>query len=423
MSCTIIGVLDNGINGLTQEALIAIKDADLIIAATRTLTLFAEHISHAQQKNLTQHLSQVPMWITQALAHHQHVVVLATGDPLCHGIAGYLCQKLADKQLQIMPNVSSIQLAFSRFGLVWQDAHIVSVHSQDTGEWQKGAGAKHGLYPLLQAMFNQQKLAILTSPENTPDRIARMMLIENIGTQFTINVAENLLRADEKIIANARTEWIAKQHFNGNNVVILQALHKHTEKIIFGTQDSDFKQRKPDKGLITKREIRAVSLARMQLKRNSIVWDIGAGSGAVGIEAARLCCYGYVYAIEKNLADVEIARYNANHFKIYNYHLLHNKAPVGIADWADPDAVFIGGSGGELCELIVLCLQRLTDNGWLVINVVTLENLSTAIATLKNQQADWEITQLQASRSQPILQMNRLKAENAVWIISAQKSS
>lgn len=421
MRCNIIGVLDNGVKGLTSEALVCIKHADLIIAARRTLKLFSKHISHAQQRDLTGQLSQLPLWISETIAHNQQVVVLATGDPLCHGIAEYLYKNLAHEQLNILPNVSAVQLAFARIGLPWQDANIISVHSKDAGEWTKGAGAKHGLYPLLQALFNHHKLAILTSPENTPDRIARMLLIENIADQYTIIVAENLLCTDERVIVDSRVESIAEQQFNGNNIVIIQRLHKPIEKVILGVQDSDFLQRKPDKGLITKREVRAVSLARLQLKTNSIVWDIGAGSGAVGIEAARLCNYGYVYAIEKNKADFAIATTNAKNFGIFNYHLVNNKAPIDMEYWPNPDAVFIGGTGGELAELINLCLQRLNATGWLVMNFVTVENLATAVETLKHQQAIWDITQLQASRSQPILHMNRLKAENPVWIVAAQR--
>jgi precorrin-6Y C5,15-methyltransferase (decarboxylating) len=422
MTCKIIGVLDNGIASLAADALNAIQSAELVIGASRTLELFAKQITRAEQKDLTGHLKDVPVWISDALHANKKIVVLATGDPLCHGIASYLYKKLDHKNLQIIPNVSTIQLAFSHIGIAWQDAQIISIHSKDAGEWYKGAGPEHGLYALLQALFNADKLAILTGPENTPARIARMMLLESIAEQFEITVAENLLCADEKVIQGEPIESIAKQSFNGNDIVILQRKNSLKPDVLFGIKDSDFHQRKPDKGLITKREIRAVSLARMQLKANSIVWDIGAGSGSVGLEAARLSHQGYVYAIEKNTADFEIATHNAKQLGIYNYQLSNNKAPIGLDQWPNADAIFMGGTGGELAALIELCLQRLNADGWLVMNFVTFENLMTAIETLKNLQADWDITQLQASRSQPILHMHRMQAENPVWIVSAQKN-
>ncbi len=423
MTCKIIGVLDNGVHGLTSATLNTIQSADLVIGATRTLSLFSDQLKNAEQKDLTAHLKDVPVWISAALEAKQQVVVLATGDPLCHGIASYLYKKLAANQLEIIPNISSIQLAFAQIGLSWQDAKIVSVHSKDASEWTKGAGPEHGFYPLLQALFNSDKLAVLTGPENSPDRIARMMLIEKLADQFEISVAENLLCDDEKVIHGESVAYIAEQSFNGNDIVILTRKQPNQSHILFGLQDSDFHQRKPDKGLITKREVRAVSLARMQLKPDSIVWDIGAGSGSVGLEAARLCHQGYVYAVEKNPADFEIAGKNADQLAVYNYQLINNKAPLGLENWPTPDAIFVGGTGGELADLIHLCLNRLSPEGWLVMNFVTIENLTTAIETLKNLDANWDMTQLQASRSQPILHMHRMQAENPVWVVSAQRKS
>lgn len=419
--CQIIGVLDNGCSGLSATALTGLQEAEVVIAASRVLKLFAATIMQAECKDLTGNLSLVPEWINVALAAQKKVVVLATGDPLCHGIASFLVKKLGVDKLEIMPNVSSIQLAFARIGMAWQDAKICSVHSKDAGEWYRGAAAEHGLYALLQAINQHDKLAILTSPENNPARIARMLMIENMANLFNMVVAEDLLCIDEKLFQGLSIAELAEQEFTGNDVVILCRVQEKADALLFGYADHAFKQRKPDKGLITKREVRAVSLARLQLTINSIVWDIGAGSGSVGIEAAKLCIQGHVYAVEKNAADFAIARENARNFGLHNYTLIENKAPLGMQDWPEPNAIFIGGSGGELAGLIELCLAKLQANGCLVMNFVTLENLNTALETLKQSDALWDITQLQASRSQPILHMNRMQAENPVWIVCAQK--
>lgn len=419
--CQVIGVLDNGLAGLSSPALDALNNADVVIAATRVLTLFSDSIHAAERKDLTGQLSQVPIWIDAALNKQKKVVVLATGDPLCHGIASFLSKKIGVEKLDIMPNISSIQLAFASIGMAWQDAKICSVHNKDAGEWLIESGAEHGFYDLLQTINQHNKLAILTSPENSPARIARMLVLENMADLFTMVVAENLLCTDEKIFQNLSIAELAEQNFSGNDVVILSRIQAKNPELLFGYADDAFKQRKPDKGLITKREVRAVSLARMQLTVTSIVWDIGAGSGSIGIEAAKLCPNGHIYAVEKNSADFTIAGENARDFALHNYTLIENKAPLGMDNWPAPNAVFIGGSGGELAELIRLCLEKLQANGWLVMNFVTLENLNTALETLKQSGASWDITQLQASRSQPILHMNRMRAENPVWIVSAQK--
>lgn len=420
--CSFIGVLDNGAASLSQEALLVLRDAKHIIAGSRLLAMLAEDITQARHYDLTGQLKQVPDWINAALAKNETVAVLATGDPLCHGIAGFLAGKLDPNRVRILPNLSTIQLAFSELKLPWQAASIVSVHSQDAGEWTRGATPTHGLYELAQRCRRHDLLAILTSPDNTPARIARLLQIEGLADAFEMAIAEALKQPEQRVSVWLTVDEVAKNSYLDPNVVVLKRKTAVPTPVLFGVSDDRFQQRKPEKGLITKREVRAVSLGRMQLTRSSIVWDIGAGSGSVGLEAARLCSDGHVFAIEKNADDMANVEQNQAAWGISNYSFVHGKAPQHLDTWPDPDAVFIGGSGGELVELIALCLGRLRPNGWLVMNFVTLENLSTAVETLKQLGADWDVCQIQASRSSPILNMHRLQAENPVWVVSATHS-
>lgn len=421
--CAVIGVLDNGCEGLTAQAEKTLRAADVVIGGTRTLALFADTLKQdCITHDLTGNMRSIPPWIREAQQQGLRCAVLATGDPLCHGIANYLATHLCFDALEILPNTSTIQLACARFGLTWQDLHIVSIHSKDAGEWQVGATPTHGLYALRRALAQHDKLAVLTSPENTPDRIARLLVTENLQHDFQMAVAENLCGDEENLVSDLDIETLANKTFAELNVVLLWRATASKNPVLFGHADHAFQQRYPEKGLITKREVRAVSLARMQLRSDSIVWDIGAGSGSVGVEAARLCPQGHVYAIEKNAGDCENALANCKAFALHNYSLLNAKAPEGLQDWADPDAVFIGGSGGELSTLIQLILQRLKPGGWLVMNFVTFENIAVAIETLKASGAEWDITQMQSSRSKPVLDMHRLAAENPVWIVCAQKA-
>lgn len=421
--CRVIGVLDDGVNSLTSTALAYLRTADVVIGGARTLALFESEIPRsATTHDLTGRLKAVPEWVRSAREANQSCVVLATGDPLCHGIAPYLAQHLCLEALDILPNVSTLQIACARVGLAWHDARIVSVHTKDSGEWVRGSRPAHGLYSLAQSLRSEHRLLVLTSPANSPDRIARLLLAEGLGDDFHMAVAENLLQADERLCAQLSAEQASHMRFADLNVVLLWRATAPIEPVRFGLADSDFGQRQPEKGLITKQEVRAVSLARLQLRANSVVWDIGAGSGSVGLEAARLCPRGHVYAIEKNEADHAIAQSNHAAFGVSNYTLQHGKAPEGLEQWPDPDAVFIGGSGGELAELINLALRRLRRDGWLVMNFVTLENMATATAVLQTAAARWDVLQLQASRSKPILNMHRMAAENPVWIVCAQPS-
>jgi precorrin-6Y C5,15-methyltransferase (decarboxylating) len=419
--CRIIGVLDNGVAGLTPAALSHLQCADLVIGAERTLALFESVLpAQAERRDMGGQLGSVPEWVTQARNEQRRVVVLATGDPLCHGIASFLIGKLGLSACEILPNVSTLQWACARLGLAWQEAKICSVHSKDAGEWSQGATPEHGLYALLQAVRQHDLLAVLTGPDNTPARIARMLVSEGLGEAFQLSIVVQIFQ-HEKIIGPLLAAQCVAMEAADPNVVILQRCQPRKQEIRFGLDDSEFIQRKPEKGLITKREVRAVSLARMQLRSDSIVWDIGAGSGSVGLEAARLCPRGHVYAIEKNVDDAANALQNRQRLGISNYTLINAKAPVGMGAWPDPDAIFVGGSGGELDGLIKIGLQRLLPNGWLIMNFVTFENLNVALTTLGALDAVWDVTQLQASRSQPILHMHRLQAENPVWIVSAQR--
>lgn len=419
--CRVIGVLDDGVASLGQTALAHLQQAQLVIGGERTLALFADQISpDAQQRDLSGAMSQVPEWIRAAQADGLRVAVLATGDPLCHGIAAYLASRLCIEAIEVLPNVSTLQLACARLGLPWQDMKFSSVHSKDAGDWVPGSPPSHGLYALLRDIRQHDRLAVLTSPFNTPDRIARMLVAEGLADDFDMAVAERLCQPEERVVSGISISAATAMPFAELNVVLLWRKTQRPPQVLFGLPDAGFEQRHPEKGLITKNEVRAVSLARLQLRADSVVWDIGAGSGSVGLEAARLCRNGHVYAIEKNVDDAAIVKRNRLAMGISNHTLVHGKAPEGLADWADPDAVFIGGSGGELGELIALILGRLKPGGWLVMNFVTLENLSLALDTVKALGANWDVLQLQASRSKPILHMNRMAAENPVWIVCAQ---
>jgi len=282
--CAVLGVLDNGMESLASDAVTLLRQADVVIGGSRTLALFSDELKDdAQTRDLAGCLKDVPDWVMDGLKQQKSVVVLATGDPLCHGIAGYLIGKLGAGRIRILPNVSTLQQAFARTGISWHDAHICSVHGKDAGEWMPdeaiGYGG-HGLYPLLKACLQYDKIAAFTSPKNTPDRVARMLVAEGLGDEFDMIVAEKLLQQDEHIVQGVAISELAQRGFADPNVIILLKKQKRDRPVLFGLSDADYKQRKPDKGLITKREIRAVSLARMQLHSGSTVWVLQSSTSA-----------------------------------------------------------------------------------------------------------------------------------------------
>lgn len=425
--CTLIGILDDGWGGLTDAARRRLAAADLVIGAGRTLDLVRPHLPEgAELRDMDGALGQVAGWIAAARAAGRRAAVLATGDPLCHGIAAWLIGKLGRDGVAILPAVSTLQLAFARFGTAWQDVRIASCHSADAGEWFAGATPAHGLYPALRAIACHPRVALFTGPDNNPARLARALIAAGYGGSVRLSVACRLLLPDEAVFAGLSADEVAGRDFPEPNVVLVER-DADPDAVrttpAFGLDDGEYVQRSPEKGLITKQEARALSLAKLRLAADAVVWDIGAGSGSVGLEAARLAPLGHVWAIEKNAGDAANARANAARFCATNYTLCEGKAPALLDAWPDPNAVFVGGSGGELAALIRLILGRLKPGGRLVMNFVTLENLATATATLHEAAAGWDVVQLQASRSQPILDMHRLAAQNPVWVVTAWNES
>lgn len=418
--CILIGILDDGWAGLSDTARARLSAADVVIGAGRTLELVRPHLPGAELKDMDGALAKVPEWTQAALAEKRTVAILATGDPLCHGIASWLGGKL-DAPLEILPNVSTLQLACARFRQPWNDVRIASCHSKDAGEWLIDATPAHGLYPAMRAIAQHPHVFLFTGPENNPARLARALLTAGYASdEITLSVACRLQLPDEQLFPALTLDEAATIDFPEPNVVLVERKPK-PDAPAFGLDDLEYIQRTPEKGLITKQEARALSLAKLRIRPDAIVWDIGAGSGSVGLEAARLAPHGHVWAIEKNEGDAANARANALGFRATNYSLFDGKAPQHLDTWPDPDAVFIGGSGGELAELIRLILARLKPGGRLVMNFVTLENLATATAALNESNAEWDVVQLQASRSQPILDMHRMAAQNPVWIVTAVK--
>ena len=423
--CTLIGILDDGWAGLSDAARDRLRAAGVVIGAGRTLDLVRPHLADSTElRDMDGALTRVPEWIAAAQAAGRPAAVLATGDPLCHGIAAWLNGKL-DAPFDILPNISTLQLACARFRQPWDDMKIASCHGPAAGEWFPDATPEHGLYPALRAIALHPRVFLFTGPDNGPARLARALLAAGYaGDEITLSVACRLMLPDERLYPALPLEQAARIDFPAPNVVLV--LRRTADDApAFGHDDADYIQRTPEKGLITKQEARAVSLARMRIHADAVVWDIGAGAGSVGLEAARLAPRGHVWAIEKNAEDATNARANALRLRLTNYSLFDGKAPQHLDGWPDPDAVFIGGSGGELAGVIRLILERLKPGGRLVMNFVTLENLATATATLASAEASggisWDVVQLQASRSQPILDMHRMAAQNPVWIVTAAK--
>ncbi|MCZ0755107.1 precorrin-6y C5,15-methyltransferase (decarboxylating) subunit CbiE [Anoxybacillus sp. J5B_2022] len=373
-----------------------IYESELLIGGERHLSFFPDY--QGEKIVIQGGLSS----LVERLRHEaKRTVILASGDPLFYGIGSYLSRKLP---IEVYPAVSSVQWAFAKMGEKWQDATFISVH----GRSMKG---------LAQRIDGREKIAILTDDTNSPNEIAKYLLSYGI-TEYRAFVGENLGSKDERC-RFFELEEMAETEFLPLNVVILQKV-KVGPTWSLGIDDDEFFQRKPEKGLITKKEIRILSISALQLRETSIVWDIGTCTGSVAIEAAKIAREGAVFAIEKNEHDIEICRKNMQKFRT-DFTLVHGRAPDHLHEFPDPDAIFIGGTSGEMDRLLDVCCHRLKPNGRIVVNAVTIETLHEAVEGLKKRGFHVEITLAQLSRSKPILQLTRFDALNPIYIISAYR--
>ncbi|MES9682004.1 precorrin-6y C5,15-methyltransferase (decarboxylating) subunit CbiE [Gottfriedia acidiceleris] len=389
-----IGIGDEGKVSLLPMYEKWINESELLIGGKRQLSFFPEFAG--EKMAIEGGLNSL---VERLQSETRNVVILASGDPLFYGIGSYLSSKI---DLDIYPYISSIQLAFARMKERWQDAYFTSVHGRSI----KG---------LAQRVDGKKTIAILTDTENSPNKIAQYLLSFGM-TEYEAFVGENLGSDQE------RCRWFAldemkDEEFSPLNVVILKKKGESPHWPI-GIDDSEFLQRKPDKGLITKKEIRTLSISALRLKEDSTVWDIGTCTGSVAIEAAKIAREGQVFAIEKNEGDLENCKQNLAKFRV-DATLVHGKAPEGLETFSDPDAVFIGGTAGGMEDILDICCSRLKACGRIVLNAVTIENLSEAMLLFKERGYETNMTLAQISRSKPILNLTRFDALNPIYIIEA----
>jgi precorrin-6B C5,15-methyltransferase / cobalt-precorrin-6B C5,C15-methyltransferase len=391
----VIGIGDDGKQSLLPIYEKWIYESEILVGGERQLSFFKDY--QGEKIVIKGDLSSL---ITYLSNEKKRMVVLASGDPLFYGIGSYLAKKL---DVEIYPYISSMQQAFAKMNESWQDAYVLSVH----GRSMKG---------LAQRINGRKIVALLTDTTNSPAQIARYLRSFGMD-EYRAFVAENLGGENERC-AFYRLEEMENTEFSPLNVVILQ---KTSEGKVwkFGIDDEEFHQRKPEKGLLTKKEIRILSLSELKLTENSIVWDIGTCTGSVAIEACMIAKEGQIFAIEKNDHDLENCRLNMAKFQT-DFSVVLGKAPNRLDEFPDPDAIFIGGTAGGMEEILTVCCSRLKKGGRIVLNAVTIENLMQAVDGFKSNGFEVNITLAQVSRSKPILNLTRFDALNPIYIISAQ---
>jgi precorrin-6Y C5,15-methyltransferase (decarboxylating) len=382
-----------------------IAAADVLVGGRRHLAHFADLA--AEKIEIGKGFSTLLPAIRSA-ARDRRVVVLASGDPLYYGVGAYLVRALGPENVRVYPNVSSVAAAFARIRHPWQDVRVVSLHGRD------------GAAQLLAATGEADWVAVFTDPTHTPAQVARL-LMQNEVTGFEMCILENMGTAAERI-SWLGPESAAASAFADPNLVVLkrspQAAASPPRPLFLGMPDEQFDHQN---GLITKAEVRVLALSRLQLRPRDTLWDLGAGSGSLAVEAAVFIRSGLIFAVEQNPERIQQIRRNAARFGVSNLSAVQAVLPEGLEPLPDPDRIFIGGGGRNLGAIIRQAASRLKPGGRMVVNTVLLDTIQSAVAAM--QQLGWEadLVQAQISRSQRMPWSLRMTAHNPVWIVSGAK--
>ncbi len=410
----IVGVGSDGLAGLTIRARDLLAGADLVLGSDHALSLLPELT--AERLRIGPDLQEMVRVLENQLGgpRPKRVVIVASGDPLFYGVARYLCDRLGKERFEVLPHVSSMQLAFARIKESWEEAYLTNL-------------ANHPLETVLDRIRTAETVGLFTSEANDPPLVAKELLARGLD-YFRAYVCENLGGPDERVTQGELAD-IQEMEFAPLNVMILKRKPGRPDLPRpgrgsfrrFGNPDDVFAQSRPKSGLITQVEVRAIALAQLDVQPGSIVWDVGAGSGSVAIEAAQLADPGVVYAIEQDAADYHLILANADTFGVRNLKALHGTAPAVFADLPAPDAIFVGGTGREVARLLEAAYQVLRPGGRLVANVATLEMLSATYAALKALAGSVQCLLVNVARGTEQLETLRFEAVNPTFLLRVAK--
>ncbi len=397
----VVGAGVEGQEGFSRRTLDLIRSASILIGGDRQLALFPDF---AGKKLAISNNLAAAVELLQAA--QQTVVVLTSGDPLFFSIGRYLLRNLPGAELEFVPNVSSIQYAFAKIKEPWDDAIFVSAHGR-------------GLKKAVDRIVANDKAAILTDEVNTPAAIAAELVARG-RDGYAAYVCEELGTARERIIATDVKGLLEIEAAALNVLILIKEYEGGGEEYIptLGIPDEEFAAVKK---LITKEEVRVIALAKLQLRHDMTLWDIGAGSGSISVEADHLLPNGRIFAVEKNPQCLQFIRQNLKKFNTRNVSLVEGEAPDGLETLPDPDRVFIGGSGGNLYEILHAVDGRLPAGGRVVLNAITLDTLTAATEFFENAGYQVEVATVNIARTRPLSDYKMFEAHNPVFVITACK--
>ena len=354
----------------------------------------------------------------QSRAADQAVVVLASGDPLWFGLGRILCDRIGAERLRFHPAPTSLQLAFARIGRPWQDADWVSLHGRD---------------PEILASTLQKRpaaLAVLTDPnQGGAGTVQQMLRSSGLEASTDLWLCENLGHPDERvqlIAPHAALPTDLQPLLIALLIAREPAAPDPQQLPLFGLDDGLYLQHSDHPGLMTKREVRIQLLAELALPPQGVLWDLGAGTGSVGLEALRLRPGLQLLAVERRAGGAQLIQRNAQRLGVSPAAVLEADATTVLngglpSQLSQPDRVLLGGGGAQRERLLQEVLTRLRCGGVVVIPLASIEALASVRPLLENAGLAVRVQQLQAWRGQPLGDGTRLAPMNPTLIVTGTK--
>lgn len=398
----VIGIGPGQSEWLPQAIHNVVAKCNVIIGSSRALQLFPYlkigqyHLSG----NIVQSLQLIEKFLHEGLI----VGVLVSGDPGFYSFLSALRREFPEEQIVVHPGISSLQFAFAKAGLSWHEATFVSVHGRELANIPR---------------IILKPTAVLTGGENTPQKVAQLLLERGINPTISVG---NALGYPDETWDTMDTEHLARYSKPLTNAIMIiyplpRQLSWQNNIPCIGIPDSEFIRGEVP---MTKAEIRVQILAKARISTNDHVLDIGSGTGSIAIEAAALAHEGIVYAIDNDPEAQQLIRENQRKFAVPNLQLIKGTAPDVFPKIPPVDVCIIGGSKGRLPEIVRQA--PLVEGGRLVISAITLENVTKGLEILESlNYQDIDTVSIQAVRWPKVNKLHMAQSLNQVFIISARK--
>lgn len=397
MNVTLIGMGSGQPENLTLQGLAALRQADLILGARRLLAVLpagcTENRAAAYRPDEVAELLQA--------SGAENAVLVYSGDTGFYSGASSMMEKLEalGVRARVLPGLSSIQLLAAALGRPWQGWNLVSAHGRTCD-------------PVAECMQGRPTF-FLTGGSEDPATLCAQLAAEGFGDVQGV-VGQCLGTPEEKLFRGSVKE-LAAGRFNSLSVLLVEAAEVLPRRAP-GLPDEAFERGDVP---MTKQEIRAAVLAKLAVRPEDILWDVGAGTGSVSVELALAAPRGRVYAVECRPEGCALIKANREKFRTRNLVLVEGLAPAALSDLPAPDAVFIGGSKGSLAAIVDAALDKNPD-ARICVSAIALESLSAAVAALTAKGRTVQVSQIAVSRAKAVGGLHLMMAQNPIYLITGE---